>query len=193
MTTKRKKAKPVTGDAAVDNPDKPTRARAPRKRANAEPTALKFNAELKAKFLVHLENLHGIAISAEATGIGHSTVYEHLESDPDFAARVKATREKIIDQAEREVYARAVEGWDEPVFGRVARDEDGQIGTIRKKSDAMLALLLKGRRSDVYRDRQTVDMTATVRGAVMVVPPRPATEEAWAAQAQTTTLPKESK
>lgn len=190
MTTKRKKAKPVTGDVEPEKADASTRARPGRgRKQNGDPSGLKFTAERKVAFLAHLERLHGIASSARATGIGLSTVYEHLESDKEFAALVKETRERIIDEAEREAYRRAVEGVDEPVFGRVGKDQDGIVGTIRKYSDTMLSLLLKGRRSDVYRDKQTVDMNATVKGAVMVVPPRQTSEE-WAAAAQTTTLPK---
>ena len=55
------------------------------------------------------------------------------------------------DVIEREAFRRAVEGWDEPVIGKVApgidgvlRDESGEPVVTRKYSDRLLEVLLKG-------------------------------------------------
>jgi hypothetical protein len=56
---------------------------------------------------------------------------------------------------EDEAMRRAVDGWDEPVY-----QKGEQVGVVRKYSDSLLALLLRGRRPDVYRDNAQVQVSA---------------------------------
>lgn len=86
-------------------------------------------------------------------------MYEWRAKDEAFAGEWDAALEEGIDLAEAEMWRRGVEGWDEPVFGRVAKDQDGEIGVVRKHSDAMLTLALKAHRPDKYRDRQSIEHT----------------------------------
>jgi hypothetical protein len=97
--------------------------------------------------------------------------------------------EEGIDRAEQEAFKRAVVGFEEPVIdkGRLAYryerveaedgsetyrpvlDEHGQPVplTVRKHSDTLLALFLKGRRKKVYADR--TEVTGADGGPVQAV------------------------
>ncbi len=121
--------------------------------------------------------------AAEAAGIDRSTAYAHEKSDPEFAKAVAEAIEAGVDRAEQEAFRRAVVGFEEPVVdkGRLAYryeryvrktklddgteveeeafrpvlDAQGQPVplTVRKHSDMLLSLVLKGRRKSVYAER----------------------------------------
>jgi hypothetical protein len=132
----------------------------------------------KPAFLAALRELPVIAHACKAVGIERSTAYRARETDEDFANAWDDAMEEGIDRAEQEAFRRAVVGFEEPVIdkGRLAyryeryEDEDGaehyrlQLDangqpiplTVRKHSDALLALYLKGRRKKVYAERTEV-------------------------------------
>lgn len=113
--------------------------------------------------------------AAKAAGIDRITVWRARESDEEFAKAYDDAMEQGIDRAEQEAFRRAVQGYEEPVIdkGRLAYayeryvDEEGKEGyrplldangqpiplTVRKHSDQLLGLILKGRRKKVYADR----------------------------------------
>ena len=62
---------------------------------------------------------------------------------------------------EREARRRGLEGWDEPVFYQGA-----QLATVRKYSDRMLELLLRGHRPERYKDR--FEHTGPVGGPIQL-------------------------
>lgn len=113
-------------------------------------------------FIEHLAQHGNVTIAAEAAGSDRRTFYEYRNAKGEdgqptadalkFAARWDAVIKEAADRTEYEVYRRAVEGWDEPVFGRVGKDEDGQIGIIRRYSDAMLSLRIKALKPE-YREK----------------------------------------
>lgn len=110
----------------------------------------------RALFLDELARRGVVSHACNAAGIDRHTAYDWRKTDDAFAAAWQAALDTAIDAAEAEAYRRGVEGWDEPVYGRVARDQDGEIGTIRKYSDAMLGLILKANRPEKYRERTDV-------------------------------------
>ena len=110
-------------------------------------------------FLAALRQQPNITLAAQAANLSRQTMYEWREKDAAFAADWDAALEEGIDLAEAEMWRRGIEGWDEPVFGRVAKDRDGEIGTVRKHSDAMLTLALKAHRPEKFRDRADVHHT----------------------------------
>jgi hypothetical protein len=79
-----------------------------------------------------------------------------------FAQAYSNAMEAGTDLIEQEARRRAVEGYDRPVFQR------GQLaGLERVYSDMLLALLLRGRRPDVFRDtgsRAESTTSITIRG-----------------------------
>lgn len=103
-----------------------------------------------------------ITLAAAAAHMSRQTMYEWRDADEAFAAEWDAALQEGIDLAEAEMWRRGVEGWDEPVYGRVGKDRDGQVGTVRKHSDAMLTLALKAHRPEKYRERTDVHHTGEI-------------------------------
>lgn len=102
-------------------------------------------------FLAALREMPVVQYACDKVGIERSTAYRKRQDDDDFAKAWQDAMEAGIDRAEQEAINRAVNGWEEPVFYQGA-----QCGTVLKKSDAMLALVLKGRRKSVYADRTEI-------------------------------------
>lgn len=121
------------------------------------PRQLLFTAEKKEKFLELLRQGLSATEAAGNVGVSQRTVYDHRRSDPQFADEWARAYEIGGDILEAEAIKRAVDGWDEPVFGKVSPGIDGQIGVIRKKSDRLLEVALKGRRS-IYKDNPRIDL-----------------------------------
>ena len=134
----------------------------------------------KPAFLAALRELPVIAHACKAVDIERSTAYRAREADEGFAKAWDAAMEDGIDRAEQEAFRRGVVGFEEPVVdkGRLAYryeryeapdvngvvqeqwrmclDDQGQPIplTVRKHSDALLGLVLKGRRKSVYAERK---------------------------------------
>lgn len=127
-------------------------------------------------FLAALREWPVLAHAANAVGIHRITAWRRMQEDKDFADAVQQAMEEGIDRAEQEAFRRGVVGFEEPVIdkGRLAYayeryvDEEGKEGyrpvldangqpvplTVRKHSDALLALVLKGRRKAYSTERQ---------------------------------------
>ncbi len=134
----------------------------------------------KPAYLAALREIPVVAHGCKAVGIERSTAYRAREADEDFAKAWDEAMEEGVDRAEKEAFRRGIVGFEEPVIdkGRVAYryeryeeedvngikqekwrmclDENGQPIplTVRKHSDAMLGLVLKGRRKSVYAERK---------------------------------------
>lgn len=118
---------------------------------------------LREMFLGELRKRGNVSEAARAAKVGRKTVYQWKDAEPEFAAAWDEAIEQAIDAMEAEAYRRAVEGYDEPVFGRVAKDEDGQVGVIRKYSDSLMTTLLKAHRPEKYRERAEVQHSGAVQ------------------------------
>lgn len=141
--------------------------------------------------------------ACEAAGIERTTLWRVRKDEPEFNKAVEDAMEDGVDLAEQEAFRRAVQGYEEPVVhkgelawlyepvlddkGAIQRDEKGDVImrpvrgpdgkliplTIRKHSDQLLSLILKGRRKSVYAERieQTgpgggpIEIDATKRAA----------------------------
>ena len=130
----------------------------------------------KALFLAALAEVPVVVHACKAAGVNRATAWRAREADPEFAKAWDAALEEGIDRAEQEAFRRAVVGYEEPVVhhGRLSYlyeryvDEDGKEQyrpvldangqpvplTVRRHSDALLALILKGRRKAVYAERK---------------------------------------
>lgn len=129
-----------------------------------------------APFLESLQATGVVAVACRAAGVSPSMVSYRRKNDVDFEAAFDEAMEIAVDDAEAELWRRAVRGYDEPLThqGRISwevrevYDEDGQIigteiakdangkpipVTVRKHSDALLMFLLKGRRKRVFAER----------------------------------------
>lgn len=137
-------------------------------------SAHKFH-DWKSVFLTALAEVPVVVHACEAAGVHPTTAYEARRTHSDFAEAWATAVETGIDRAEREAWRRAVIGYDEPVIdkGRLAYvydrhvNEDGEEAykprldhngqpvplTVRRHSDALMSLILKGRRKSVYAER----------------------------------------
>ena len=116
-------------------------------------------AKKQAAFLAELTACGNVSDAATAAGVPRRTAYEWRSADATFAAAWDDAIDVAADTMEREAFRRAVEGVEEPVYGRVGKDSDGEIGRITKYSDTLLIFLLKGARPEKYRERQQVEHT----------------------------------
>lgn len=80
--------------------------------------------------------------------VGRRTVYQWLKADDKFRQLYDDAHDDAVDDLEAEARRRAVDGVLTPVYqGGV------QVGVIREYSDALLSLLLRGKRPEVFRER----------------------------------------
>jgi AcrR family transcriptional regulator len=151
----------------------------------------------KPTFLAALREVPVVQHGCDAAGVNRSTVYRARETDKVFAEAWEQAMETGVDRAEQEALRRAVVGFEEPVIdkGRLAYRYERHVGedgaetfkpvldahgqpvplTVRKHSDRLLEVILKGRRKTVYAER--IEQTGA-GGAPLI----PADESARAAR-----------
>lgn len=140
-------------------------------------------------FLNQLRATGIVAQAARAANIGYSTVTARKNNDADFAAAMAEAMEEAVDMAEAEAWRRGVHGFNEPLThqGQITYETETYVAedlttqhrfkldpdgnripvTIRKHSDALLALVLKGRRKKVFADR--TELTGADGGEVKFI------------------------
>lgn len=139
------------------------------------------------RFLAALSEVPVIQHACEAAGIERTTVWRLRKADADFEAQVQDAMEAGLDRAEHEAFRRAVSGYEEPVIdkGRLAYryeryveegaekfrpllDAQGQPVplTVRKHSDMLMTLILRGRRKQLYAER--IEQTGAGGGPVII-------------------------
>jgi hypothetical protein len=153
---------------------------------NNKPRALH---DWKPIFLAALAEMPIVSNAARLARIDYRQVWRVRKEDEDFAQAWDDALEQGIDRAEQEAFRRAVVGFEEPVIDkgrlayryerfvdeeggehyRILLDEHGQPVplTVRKHSDAMLSLVLKGRRKKVFADR--TELTGAEGGPVQAI------------------------
>ena len=120
--------------------------------------------EKRATFFTALrENAGNVSKACEAAGIGRMTVYEWRAAEADFASEWDNVVEESTDALEQEVYRRAHDGVEEPVFYQ------GEVcGTVRKYSDTLAMFTLKARRPDIYRENIRTELTGKDGGPIRI-------------------------
>jgi hypothetical protein len=99
------------------------------------------------KYLEGLRQFGTLVHACQLAHVSPHTIYSWREHDPDFSLRENEAQEGLTQDLEREALRRASEGYLRPVFQR------GQlIGHERCYSDSLLAMMLKARRPDRYRE-----------------------------------------
>lgn len=103
------------------------------------------------RFLAAYGKNGNITRSARQAKVTRQAVQARREASPEFAVAMKAAQEEAIDLLEEEARRRAVDGVLEPVFylGK-------KVGSVRKYSDTLLTVLLKGNKPEKYRENVTV-------------------------------------
>lgn len=95
-----------------------------------------------------------VSATCEQKRVGRSTVYEWRDCAADFAAAWDDIVEATTEDAESELYRRAVKGTERPVY------QGGKlVGHVREYSDACLMFFLKARRPALYNQAQRIEET----------------------------------
>lgn len=92
--------------------------------------------------------------SCRISGLNRTAAEALKIRSPDFAKAWRDTYEEITDRLEEEGFRRAVEGVQQDVYSNGV-----VVGTKTVYSDALLALMLQGRRSDVYRNKVSTEVS----------------------------------
>jgi hypothetical protein len=113
----------------------------------------KMMAARKARFLKEFALCGTIGAAAAKANTTRERHYHWIKEDPAYAEAFRLAVEEAADMLEGEAIHRAVEGETVTIYdkdGNVAREE-------QKKSDALLAMLLKAWKKDRYGDRVDVN------------------------------------
>lgn len=92
--------------------------------------------------------------SCRVSGLNRTAAEALKMRCPDFAKAWKDVYEETTDRLEEEGFRRAVEGVQQDVYSNGV-----VVGTKTVYSDALLALMLQGRRSDVYRNKVSTEVS----------------------------------
>ena len=138
-------------------PPMPLSKKKERKSLNAKGSNPHARAREREKFIQLFADSGNVADSLRKAGIPQRTAYGWKKSDPEFAALWKEAEEIATDGLVDEARRRGVEGWDEDVYQQGKR-----VGTIRRHSDRMLEILLKGHRPEKYRENPTTAVQVNV-------------------------------
>lgn len=102
----------------------------------------------KSVYLETMRHCANVSISSKVAGVTRQAAQAARTTDPDFAAAEKQAIEAGIDLVEASAFKSAVYGDLKPVY-----HQGILCGEVLEYSDAMRAMLLKGRRPEVYRDK----------------------------------------
>ena len=136
-------------------------------------------------FLSTLAQTGNVDLSARAAGTLHQTAQGARKRDPKFAEQWKDALAVAACRLEAEALRRAVHGYEEPVFGTLPATREvietpdpknpsrtirkvvmrsqgtGQVGVIRRYSDDLLKMLLRGADREKYGVRPTATLNLT--------------------------------
>jgi transposase-like protein len=107
--------------------------------------------EAKEKFLDALSECGNISRAAKLAGIPRRTLYNWRDEDEEFQRLWDKAAAYGTDALEDEAIRRAYEGVEKPVYYQGA-----VCGSVQEYSDSLLALLLKARKPDRFRENSTV-------------------------------------
>jgi hypothetical protein len=110
-------------------------------------------AENTTAFLDALAATASVRAACEFARIDRASVYRWRDEDPRFAEEWNAALDRGTDALEDEAVRRAREGWEKPIY----RGNE-LVGSVREYSDALLALVLRARRPEKYRERPVIEV-----------------------------------
>ena len=126
-------------------------------------------------FFAALEETGVVKTAARAADIARRTIYDRIDAaegagaSPEAVEWLKRYRGAVrasVDTLEAEAFRRAHDGVDEPLIGRVGKDQDGIITTVKKHSDSLLMFLLRARDPARFKDRTATELTGKDGGPV---------------------------
>lgn len=118
-----------------------------------------FTAELKALFVAAYEDTGEKKAAAAAVGMTRQTIYNHLGTDPEFAAACEAARGRLLAVCVGQLRKLAIDGVKKTTY-----DKDGKkVSETMIYSERMLLAWLKRLERDKWGDKIAVDQKVTVK------------------------------
>ena len=108
------------------------------------------------RFLIVLAQTGNPSVACRASTMTRREINLLREEDPDFAMAFQDAMDEAADMLEAEAWRRALEGVAEPVVkaGKPVFDPTtGEAITVRRYSDALLMLLLRGSKPGKFMSR----------------------------------------
>lgn len=116
-----------------------------------------FTSELKAAFVLAYERSGEKKAAAAAVGMTRQTIYNHLGSDPEFAADCERARGRLLETCIERLKHLAIDGVLKTTY-----DKDGNVVAVTKiYSERMLLAWLKRLERDKWGDKVAVDQKIT--------------------------------
>ena len=107
-------------------------------------------------FLEYFCELANITTAAKKAKIGRRTVYDWIETDPEFKKQYKKAKKVAIGVLEDEAARRAVVGVDKAIFYKGKK-----VATVKEYSDTLMIVLLKAQAPKKYREVTKVESKST--------------------------------
>ena len=133
-------------------------------------SGIPLSTDRKAAFLAELAR-HGIVMRAARAASPHSpsgcqsSFQDERNRDPEFAAAWDNALTTARADIEHEIFRRAQEGYEEPVFG--GKYKERVVGTIRRYSDRLLELRARAMLPE-YREAAGLSVTKRISHTVEV-------------------------
>lgn len=115
--------------------------------------------ELRRLYLAHLARFGSFTGAASYIRMRHETVDYFARTHPWFHKQMLDARNAHKDLIEQTIHRRAIDGWDEPKFGK-----SGIVGHVRRFSDQLL-LAYARRHVPEYRESEVI--RTSVQGEVI--------------------------
>lgn len=146
-------------------------------RRSLRPDQIKFDDEMKGRFLEQIL-VHGKrALAAQAAGVSMQTVRNHMKIDPEFAELFDQALQERADRVTRQIEEEALEGFEEPIF----HAKTGELLGTKRVYETPIRLAILKRYDPEYKDRSE----STVVGAIgVLVAPAQMSPHDWIAQEQ---------
>lgn len=117
------------------------------------------NADTLERLVVELErNAGDVARACADINVSTGWLKRWMREDPKVEAAINDAMDTGVAVLESALIRRAVEGVDEPIFYK-----ENIVGYKRRYSDTNLQFALKGRRREVYGDKQEITANVNVK------------------------------
>lgn len=126
----------------------------------AEVDTLTPKKEWQAVFLKALTASPNVAGAARKARVSRQSAYKARAADPDFRAAWDNALGSSIENAEGEMYRRAVKG---TITKRHYSKEGNLLGVDREYSDTLLIFLLKAHKPEVYRETTRNEVSGSLK------------------------------
>jgi len=97
--------------------------------------------------------------AAKLAGVARETIIAHRLKNPKFAARVDEALAQGAETLEVFCWQRATQGVPKPIFGRDAKGNPIQVGTVTEYSDRLAEVMLKAHLRDKYNPPQQTELS----------------------------------